>query len=123
MVGDSITVNKSVEDDEVQPALEIVQDKVYAPAMAPAATDAVASGVEAALKVISEVNPPAGALVQVHNPFPTTATLPPKAAETDPLHAVLFPPLVEMVGGAFTVNINDDEDGVQPAFEIVQVNV
>ena len=48
---------------------------------------------------------------------------PPKAEVVLPIHADLFPPLEEVVGGAFTVKVNDDEDGVQPALEIVQVKV
>ena len=84
---------------------------------------AVVSPVDAEVKLISEVLPPVGAMVQVHKPEPIVGVFPPKAEVVVPIHADLFPPLMEVVGGAFTVKVNDDEDGVQPAFEIVQVNV
>ncbi len=91
--------------------------------MAPAATIAVVSAVEAEVNVIAEVFPPAGAPVQVHNPFPTAAALPPKAGETDPVHADLFPPLEEVVGGAITVNVKTEIDEVQPVLEIVHLKI
>ena len=79
--------------------------------------------VEAEVKVISEVLPPTGATVQDHKPVPEVGVIPPNAVVVAPIHDEIFPPFVEVVGGAFTVNVNDDEDEVQPAFEIVQVKV
>ena len=63
----------------------------------------MALGVVAVLNVIAEVFPPDGAPVQVHKPVPTVGVFPPKPRVVFPLHVVIFPPLVEEVGGAIIV--------------------
>ena len=66
------------------------------------------------VNVISLVFPPPGAAVQDQAPVPTEGVLPPNAALVVPLHTERFPPFVEVVGAAATVNVNvdcEDEHG------------
>ena len=75
---------------------------------------AVVLPIDAEVKVISKVLPPAGAAVQDHEPEPVVGVFPPNAVVVVPLHVVIFPKLVEVVGVEFTV--------IAPVKELVTVH-